>query len=251
MWAVRALITNDDGIDSPGLLALARAAAGLGWEVVIAAPSTEASGTGTSLASTEGRSRIHLERRDLDGFEAFAVPAHPGLISFLACNGGFGARPDVVLSGVNYGANVSNGILHSGTVGAALTAGVRGVSALAVSLDIGLNGPEPLWDKATEVTAVVLPLLAEMPAATVLNLNVPNGDVSGLEWADIAPDSPVQVRVEQVSELELKLSAFETGAEPVPGTEVALLAQGFATLTPLRSVERSATTLPSLAWPGR
>lgn len=245
-----ALITNDDGIDSPGLLALARAAAGLGWEVLIAAPSTEASGTGTSLASTEGRSRIRLERRDLDGFEAFAVPAHPGLISFLACYEGFGARPDVVLSGVNLGANTSNGILHSGTVGAALTAGVRGVSALAVSLDVGWNGSEPLWDKATEVTRVVLPTLLEMPVGTVLNLNVPNGNVRGLEWADIAPASPVQVRVERIDDLELKLSAFDSGLEPVPGTEVALLAQGFATLTPLSSVGRATPELPSLAWPG-
>lgn len=247
---MRALITNDDGIDSPGLLALARAASASDWEVLIAAPSTEASGTGTSLASTAGRSRIHLERRELDGFEAFAVPAHPGLISFLACHEGFGPRPDVVLSGVNYGANVSNGILHSGTVGAALTAGVRGVSALAVSLDIGLNGAEPLWDKATEVAGVVLPLLAEMPAGSVLNLNVPNGQVRGLEWADIAPASPIQVRVEQVSDLELKLSAFDSGLEPVPGTEVALLARGFATLTPLSSVNRAVMALPSLVWPG-
>ncbi|MFS8102330.1 5'/3'-nucleotidase SurE [Lentzea alba] len=251
---MRALITNDDGIDSPGLLALARAAAGLGWEVLIAAPSTEASGTGTSLASTEGRSRIRLERRDLDGFEAYAVPAHPGLISFLACHEGFGARPDVVLSGVNYGANTGNGILHSGTVGAALTAGVRGVSALAVSLDIGWNGSEPLseplWVKATEVTRVVLPTLLEMPTGTVLNLNVPNGEVRGLEWADIAPASPIQVRVERVDDLELKLSAFDSGLEAVPGTEVALLARGFATLTPLSSVERATPELPSLAWPG-
>lgn len=247
---MRALITNDDGIDSPGLLALARAAAGLGWEVLIAAPSTEASGTGTSMASTEGRSRIRLERRELDGFEAFAVPAHPGLISFLACYEGFGERPDVVLSGVNFGANTGNGILHSGTVGAALTAGLRGVSALAVSLDVGWKGPEPLWHKATEVTTAVLPTLLEMPAGTVLNLNVPNGDVRGLEWADIAPESPIQVRVERVDDLELKLSAFASGLEPVPGTEVALLARGCATLTPLTSVQRATADLPSLAWPG-
>ncbi|MFI6097941.1 5'/3'-nucleotidase SurE [Lentzea sp. NPDC051213] len=247
---MRALVTNDDGIDSPGLVALARAAVAVGWEVLIAAPSTEASGTGTSLASTAGRGPIRLERRELDGFEGFAVPAHPGLISFLACHGGFGERPDVVLSGVNLGANVGTGILHSGTVGAALTAGVRGVSALAVSLDVKWNGAAPLWDKATEVAAVVLPTLAEMPASTVLNLNVPNGAVNGLEWADIAAVSPIQVRVERIDELELKLSAFDAGVELVEGTEVALLARGCATLTPLRSVGRATSDLPSPVWPG-
>jgi len=248
---VRALITNDDGIDSPGLIALARAAVSLGWEVLVAAPSTEASGTGTSLASSSGRSRIQVERRVVEGFEALAVPAHPGLISFIACRGGFGAKPDLVLSGVNLGANVSTGILHSGTVGAALTAGARGVSALAVSLDVAWDGSDPLWNKATEVAALVLPMLMEMPAATVLNLNVPNiASVRGLEWADIAPASPFQVEVETVGD-ELKLRAVASGLKPVPGTEVALLADGYATLTPLCSVRRdTSAVLPSLAWPG-
>ncbi len=155
-----------------------------------------------------------------------------------------------MLSGVNLGANVSTGILHSGTVGAALTAGARGVSALAVSLDVTWDGAEPLWDRATEVTQVVLPSLLEMPAGAVLNLNVPNGAARGLEWADIAPRSPYQVRVDVVGEDELKLSASPSGADLVPGTEVALLAEGYATLTPLRSVSRATSDLPSLAWPG-
>lgn len=247
---MRVLVTNDDGIDSPGLFALARAASALGWEVLVAAPSTEASGTGTSLASTAGRSRIRFERRQVDGFEALAVPAHPGLISFIACHGGFGFKPDLVLSGVNLGANTSTGILHSGTVGAALTAGVRGVSALAVSLDVEWNGPTPLWDTATEVARAVLPMLAEMPAATVLNLNVPNtATVRGVEWAGIAPASPYQVRVETDGD-ELRLRGGLTGLEPVPGTEVAYLAEGFAALTPLHSVGALPTAgLPSPAWP--
>lgn len=75
---MRALITNDDGIDSPGLIAPARAAVALDREVLIAAPSTEASGTGTSLASSSGRSRIRFERIEVEGFPVLAVPAHPG-----------------------------------------------------------------------------------------------------------------------------------------------------------------------------
>ncbi|SFR22495.1 5'-nucleotidase [Lentzea waywayandensis] len=247
---MRVLVTNDDGIDSPGLYALARAASSLGWEVLVAAPSTEASGTGTSLASASGRSRIPLERRQVDGFEAFAVPGHPALISFIACQGGFGERPDLVLSGVNLGANTSTGILHSGTVGAALAASARGVSALAVSLDVEWDGSAPLWDTATDVARAVLPMLAEMPAATVLNLNVPNAaTVRGIEWADIAPSSPYQVHFESNGD-ELKLRAVKTDLEPVPGTEIAFLADGYAALTPLRSVAAASTSgLPSPAWP--
>lgn len=247
---MRVVVTNDDGIDSPGLYALARAAAALDWEVLVAAPSTEASGTGTSLASNSGRSRIQLDRRKVEGFEALAVPSHPGLISAIACLGGFGFVPDLILSGVNLGANVSTEILHSGTVGAALTAGVRGVSALAVSLDVEWNGSAPLWDTATDVARAVLPMLAEMPAATVLNLNVPNAaTVRGIEWAEIAPSSPYQVQVSADGD-ELKLSATRTGLDPVPGTEVAFLADGYATLTPLRSVGAEPISgLPSPAWP--
>ncbi|MEV6237977.1 5'/3'-nucleotidase SurE [Lentzea sp. NPDC051838] len=247
---MRVLVTNDDGIDSPGLFALARAARSLGWEVLVAAPSTEASGTGTSFASSVGRAPIPLERRSVDGFEAIALPGHPSLIAFIGCLGGFGFKPDLVLSGVNLGANTSVGILHSGTVGAALTAGVRGVSSLAVSLDVEWDGTEPLWDTATEVTRAVLPTLVEMPAGSVLSLNVPNAStVRGIEWASIAPVSPYQVRVE-VSEDSVRLRGGLTGLEPVPGTEVAWLADGYAALTPLHSVGALPTSdLPSPAWP--
>lgn len=247
---MRVLVTNDDGIDSPGLYALARAASSLGWEVLVAAPSAEASGTGTSFATTGGSARIRLERRVSEGFEAIAVPAHPALITFLGCHGAFGAKPDLVLSGVNLGANTSTGILHSGTVGAALTAGVRGVSALAVSLDVRSNGPEPLWHKATEVATLVLPTLAGMPAGSMLNLNVPNGTPKGLEWADIAPAGLIDVRVETIDD-EVLMSITRSGAESPAGTEVALLAAGYATLTPLRSVSADVSSeRPSLAWPG-
>ncbi|KJK51797.1 hypothetical protein UK23_05670 [Lentzea aerocolonigenes] len=247
---MRVLVTNDDGIDSPGLYALARAAASVDWEVLVAAPSTEASGTGTSFASTAGRAPIPLDRRSVEGFEAIAVPAHPSLISFIACLGGFGFKPDLVLSGVNLGANTSTGILHSGTIGAALTAGVRGVSALAVSLDVEWDGPKPLWDTATEVAAAVLPTLVEMPAGSVLSLNVPNAPtVRGIEWASIAPVSPYQVRVEADGD-SVRLRGGLTDLEPVPGTEVAWLASGHAALTALHSVGALPTSdLPSPAWP--
>jgi len=247
---MRVLVTNDDGIDSPGLYALARAASSLGWEVLVAAPAEEASGTGTSVASHSGRGRIAIERRQAEGFEALAVAGHPALISFVACQGGFGEVPDLVLSGVNLGANTSTGILHSGTVGAALAAGVRGVSAMAVSLDVAWDGTTPLWDTATDVARAVLPMLAEMPAATVLNLNVPNTTtVRGIEWASIAPSSPYEVRFEMNGD-ELKVRGARTGLEPVPGTEVAFLADGYAALTPLLSVTAGpAEGLLSPAWP--
>lgn len=250
---MRALITNDDGIDSPGLLTLARAAVECGLEVVVAAPAEQASGTSASVAAAGDSGRVASERRTLPGLgaEAYAVAAHPGLISLIACRGGFGGKPDVVLSGVNLGANVGRAILHSGTVGAALTAHLNDVTSMAVSLDVGLDGPEPLWDKAGEAVRAVLPALLEMPAATVLSLNVPNiVDVQGLRWAELARFGTVQSRVDEVGENEVELVTVYSEDKPAPGTDAALLADGYATLTPLRSVGAEPISgLPSPAWP--
>ncbi|SDP24541.1 5'/3'-nucleotidase SurE [Lentzea jiangxiensis] len=250
---MRALITNDDGIDSPGLATLASAALACGLEVVVAAPSTQASGTSASVAAVGDSGRVVSERRTLPGLdvEAHAVAAHPGLIALIACNGGFGGKPDVVLSGINLGANVGRAILHSGTVGAALTAHVNDVTAMAVSLDVGLDEPEPLWGTAGEVVRAVLPVLLEMPAASVLSLNVPNVDeVQGLRWAELARFGTVQSRVDEVGEGEVELVHVYAEDSLVPGTDTALLAEGFATVTALHSVGRDVSPERALpAWP--
>ncbi|RAS65008.1 5'-nucleotidase [Lentzea atacamensis] len=250
---MRALITNDDGIDSPGLLTLASAAVSCGLDVVVAAPATQSSGTSASVAAASDTGRVVSERRTLPGLdaEAHAVVAHPALITLIACRGGFGGKPDLVLSGVNLGANVGRAVLHSGTVGAALTGQLNDVSSLAVSLDIGLDGPEPLWDKADEVVRAVLPVLLEMPAATVLSLNVPNiVDVQGIRWAKLARFGSVQSRVDEVDENEIELVTVYSEESLVPGTDSALLASGYATLTPLNSVSEDVSApRPSPAWP--
>ncbi|MET9227328.1 5'/3'-nucleotidase SurE [Lentzea sp. NPDC003310] len=250
---MRALITNDDGIDSPGLWTLAAAAADHGLEVVVAAPASQASGTSASVAALGDSGRVVSERRTLPGLdvEAYAVAAHPGLISLIACRGGFGGKPDVVLSGVNLGANVGRAVLHSGTVGAALTAQLNDVTSMAVSLDVGLDGPEPLWDKAGEVVRVVLPVLLELPAATALSVNVPNVvDVQGLRWAELARFGTVQSRVDEVGDGEVELVHVYNEESLTPGTDTALLTEGFATLTALHPVGRDVSPERALpAWP--
>src|SRR5690606_17433582 len=158
----RALITNDDGIASPGLYALAHAAREAGLEVVVAAPAEEASGssaaiTGTNTIAVTGHtdaSTIKIEKRELPevpGVPAFSVRAAPGLIALLAAHGAFGDAPELVLSGINRGANLGRVVLHSGTVGAALTGGVNDACGLAVSLDVGLNPEAHHWETAAAI----------------------------------------------------------------------------------------------------
>ena len=161
---LRALITNDDGIDSPGLWALAAGAADAGFDVVVAAPHVDASGVGGSVLSVhEGnRTRVHpREIAALPGIPAYAVEGHPAFIVHAAGRGWLDPVPDVVLSGINLGANVGRAVLHSGTVGAALAASLHGRHGLAVSLDTGWRPPEhPHWE-----TALPRPARGARPAA--------------------------------------------------------------------------------------
>ena len=101
--------------------------------------------------------------------------------------GAVGPKPDLVLSGINHGVNVGRSVLHSGTVGAALTASQLGISALAVSLRVGVE-PDP-WESAADLAVALIPMLAAAPVRTVLNLNVPHlppEEIRGVRWARVS-----------------------------------------------------------------
>jgi 5'-nucleotidase len=238
---MRVLVTNDDGIDSPGLLALAQGAARHGWTAVVAAPAHEASGTGAGLTAAEDHRHVHVETRDLPGLPdvpGYAVAAHPAFIALVAAEGAFGDPPDIVLSGVNRGANVGRAILHSGTVGAALTAAVNGARALAVSLDVGLDlDVHHHWDTAVTVAEALFDRLAALPAGAVLNLNVPNlAETRETRRAGLAEFGAVRSRVEHTDDGTIALTAVFAAGDLPPGSDAALLAEGHPTVTPLRSV---------------
>jgi 5'-nucleotidase len=236
----RVLVTNDDGIDSPGLHALAAAALAEGFDVTIAAPERQSSGTSASITAAEEDGRIHIERRKIGGLEqvpTFAVRGAPGLIALIGANAAFGSTPELVLSGINHGANVGRAILHSGTVGAALTGGLNGARALAVSLDVGFD-PEILhWDAAAHVTRQVIPYLLDQPLGTVLNLNVPNApSAPELREATLAPFGIVQTTMHRDGDHHVRLSVEDLPNEPVPGSDAAFLAEGYATVTSITPV---------------
>lgn len=237
------LVTNDDGIDSPGLVVLAAAAVRAGLDVVVAAPARQSSGASAGIIATTREGRPLLQRRelpDLPAVEAYAVEAQPGYIVRAAVRGWLDPVPQLVVSGINHGANVGRAILHSGTVGAALTAGVNGVRGLAVSLDVGLYPAHPpYWDTAAHLLPNVLEILISAPAGTVLSLNVPDRPVGALGElcpAALAQFGTVQTRVDRVEDGQLHLAQVEVEAPPEPGTDSALLAAGHPTLTALQSV---------------
>lgn len=236
----RVLVTNDDGIDAPGLHALARTLHARGYDVVIAAPAEQSSGSSASIMAVEEDGRIAIKRCTLDGLTdvpTFAVQGGPGLIALLAAHGAFGERTDVVASGVNHGANVGRAILHSGTVGAALTGGLNGAWGLAVSLDVGLSPAMFLWDEASVAAADLLPTLMERPVGTVLNVNVPNlAPIRGTVETTLAPFGIVQTTLHEHDEHTVRLAVEDLPNEPAPGTDAAYLAEGWVTATGIEPV---------------
>ncbi len=196
---VRILVTNDDGVDAPGLAALTRSLAawasasgsdGPGHEVVVVAPSSNYSGAGAAVGSVTDHTTIPYRRATIEGapgVEAYGLDASPALSVIAGALGAVGPKPDLVLSGINHGVNVGRSVLHSGTVGAALTASQLGISALAVSLRVG-EGPDP-WPSAADLAVALIPVLVAAPARTVLNLNVPRlppERIRGVRWARVS-----------------------------------------------------------------
>ncbi|MBO9577637.1 MAG: 5'/3'-nucleotidase SurE [Microbacteriaceae bacterium] len=236
----RALITNDDGIDAPGLRALALAAVDAGYDVFVAAPRRQSSGSSASIIAEEADGRIAVDPRSVDGLDgvpAFAVHGGPGLIALIAARGAFGAPPDLVLSGVNHGANVGRAILHSGTVGAALTGGMNGARGMAVSLDAGLRPLELHWEEAAAAALALAPQLLDRPPGTVLNVNVPNTpSPRGVVEARLAPFGIVQTTLTEEEEHYIRLAVEDLPSSPEPGTDAAYLADGWITVTGVASV---------------
>jgi 5'-nucleotidase len=238
---MRALVTNDDGIESPGLHALAAVAVDAGLDVVVAAPSWDSSGASASLTSVLKDGRFMAAQRRLPGLEvaAYAVEGSPGFITMVAANGAFGPKPSIVLSGINHGLNTGHAVLHSGTVGAALTGSTFGMRGLAVSIEATAS---PEWDTAAALARRVLAWLVHAEAPVVMNLNVPSvaaSQVRGLRRGSLAKFGAVQTSV--VSEGEArKISYAPVEAEHDPATDAGLVELRYASVTPLVALCESA-----------
>jgi 5'-nucleotidase len=229
-----ALVTNDDGIDAAGLRALLAAGRAAGLDLCVAAPNEESSGASASLSAVGDEGEVLVRPRRLDDVDAVAVGASPAFIVFMACQGAFGPPPDLVLSGVNHGPNLGHAVSHSGTVGAAITGALHGRRGLAVSTDVG---PAWDWEAITKVATRAVEALLACPDRTVLNVNVPAaGAPHGFRRADLATFGAVQATVAGRGDEYVRLDVDPMVGDAEPGTDVALLAEGWATVTPLRPI---------------
>jgi 5'-nucleotidase len=231
---MRILVTNDDGVEAPGIDELATALHNAGNDVVVAAPARQYSGASASILIDGDEPRVDVRRHELPGgVQAFAVGAAPAMCVLLAIHGRFGEPFDLVVSGPNHGANAGRVVLHSGTVGAALTAGANGIRGLAVSLDVGLAPTEFHWDSAARAAVRVLDTVLAQPEACVVNLNVPNrADDAELREAPLDPAGIVHTTTtEDDDEDSVRLALASATGRSVADSDADLLLRGFATVT--------------------
>ena len=257
---MRILVTNDDGVRAPGIAALARAAADTGHDVVVVAPLIDYSGAGAAVGPVHSRDGVDYEAHAIEGLgdmPTFGIDGPPALAVILACVGGFGPRPDIVLSGINHGINVGRSALHSGTVGAALTGAHFGLRCLAVSIRWG-DDPVP-WETASTMAGALVPVLERRRPGTTLNLNVPNvarHELLGLRHGRLgrggtirsavhdsgdggAPLPHVALPAGHTGTLRLDLTAPGASGRVHPDTDAGLLARNYASLTALVGVREA------------
>src|SRR5688500_10312025 len=152
---MRILVSNDDGIYSPGIVALAEAASDFG-DVRVVAPHVEQSSMGHAITSTRP---LSYRRTAIKDFEAFRVDGTPA--DCIALGAYHWDKVDLVLSGINLGTNLGNSIWHSGTLAAAKQAALLGIRGIALSTSV--DDEEPDFSKLRPYVKKVLKMLIEQP----------------------------------------------------------------------------------------
>ena len=224
---MRILVTNDDGIYSPGILALARAAQRFG-DVRVVAPDVEQSSMGQAITSTRP---LSYRATKLDGMEAYRVNGTPSDCVALGAHNW--DQVDVVLSGINLGPNLGSSIWHSGTLAAARQAALLGLRGIALSTPSGRS--EPDFERIAPFVHQVLECLLRHPDMPLVNVNLPR-DPKGLRWTRQSVryyDGAVVPGEDPMGRKHFWLTVRPTD-EAEEGTDLWAVREGYVSLTPLR-----------------
>ena len=229
---MRLLISNDDGYFSPGIALLAERLAALG-EVTVVAPERDRSGASNSLTLD----RPLTARRAANGF--YFVNGTPTDCVHLAVTGLLEFLPDIVVSGINLGANVGDDTIYSGTVAAATEGYLLGIPSLAVSL---ASKAGRHLETAAEVAVQMIERIARAPVRepVLLNINVPDvaaGELAGLEVTRLGRRHKAEpvVRIETPrGEAAYWIGAAGDAQDAGPGTDFCAVAGKRVSLTPLQ-----------------
>lgn len=228
------LLTNDDGINAPGLLTLAQRLHADGHELTLVAPLHETSGSGTSVGSQlDGTLVIFnlVELPGLEGVRAMAIDGPPALAVLAVCHSLIDVKPDLVISGINPGNNIGRLSHHSGTLGAATTAAAYGLRAVAVSCPAAPG--ERYKDAACFISVAVGPLATRAPDGVVFNINYPAREfkeVRGVRAGSLAlPLSGDLVLEREPGGFRLRVSRDRRTV--ADNSDLALLDEGYISVT--------------------
>lgn len=253
---MRIAVTNDDGVHAPGIRHLAAYLVDAGHEVVICAPDRNLSGAGASTGADLRKIKgLQVTRTEVAGMEAHMVASTPAVCALLAIRGAFGETVDLVMSGINPGTNMGPSVLHSGTVGAVVTASNFGVPGLAVSMDAGEDAADEIFASSAHWALFVVDNADLEGAPRAMSLNVPGlpaQQVKGVRATglDTTPGfRAAGVRTVEEVDHDVRLVSFVY--EPVERTpnldgDVAALRAGYASLSWLSSI--SADAAPRGDW---
>lgn len=231
------LISNDDGIESPGILLLAEALEKFA-KVTVVAPHRERSTSGHSLT-------LH---KPLRCFEVkpnyFAVTGSPADCVYMGTRLLMKTKPDMIITGVNRGANLGNDIYYSGTVAAAREGAYYGVKAIAFSLCLGhhLDKSELHWDSAIQFAKTFVPLVSkkEFPLNRIINVNIPNVKPAEIKGVKISKQGmryysdDIADRVDPRNRHYYWLGGEYKGFENIPGSDCVHVDEKFISVTPLK-----------------
>jgi 5'-nucleotidase len=246
---VRILLTNDDGILAPGLVALHAAVADLG-EVSVVAPASPQSAAGHGI--TVG-GELAVERVSIDGkFWGLSVEGRPADCVKLAFRALLPKMPELVLSGINAGANTGINVLYSGTVAAAAEGAMLGAKAVAFSLS---TGGDLDFTRAARYCRAVLEILLEgnLESGHLVNVNVPRLKEGGPAGICIARQSVAAVdekytgRRDAEGRDHYQLTDWYGFLNPTAESDVAAVERGYITLTPLHVDLTDSSRLESLS----
>lgn len=228
------LIANDDGLYAPGIRLLSKELSEHSDRVTVVAPDRDRSGASNSLTLDRP---IRVEKQDGDVYKVFGTPTD---CVHIAITGLLDEEPDMVVSGINAGANMGDDVLYSGTVAAAMEGRFLGLPAMAVSLVYGKDGPRNYESAARAASILMRRLVSEpLPADTILNVNVPD-----LPWEEIHGFETTRLGHRHRSENVIPLddprgrSFFWIGPpgdeeDNGPGTDFHAVRHGYVSVTPI------------------
>jgi 5'-nucleotidase len=241
---VRVLLTNDDGIQAQGLQALRRALVDLpGTDLNVIAPDSNRSATARSITT---RSPLWVEEVSFDDdTTGYATDGTPVDCVRFAELGLLGKRPELIVSGINHGSNLGDDITYSGTVAAALEGIVLGLPAIAISqqsegreMDFRLGRSFDFSVAATLAARIVALLDTQrLPAGTLININCPAGEPTGIEVTRLGKrlynDELRLVEEDSEGRRRYEIYGFEPSFEDEEETDLAAVARGRISVTPV------------------